>query len=47
MSARVEPSLLNEVQQAAAAAGVTSSEWVRQAVMFRLADDSLLTEVKN
>jgi len=48
LAARVEKSMHNDVKQAAAAAGVTLSDWVREAVTLRLNDQSLLqTNLEN
>lgn len=42
LAARVQPSMHLEVKAAAAAAGMTLSDWVRHAVELCLQDDSLL-----
>jgi len=48
LAARVEPSMHTAVKQAAAAAGMTLSDWVRQAVTVGLQNESLLNaEVQN
>jgi len=47
LSVRIESSRLDEIKRAAAEAGTTKSDWVRQAIDVRLNGDSLLTEVNN
>lgn len=42
LAARVKKSMHNDVKRAAAAAGMTLSDWVREAVALCLDDQSLL-----